>query len=94
MAGATTLREAAERVGQGGQRLLLRPLHRAAAAALGHHGGEPTLLLIDEVDKSDPEFEAFLLEVLSDFQVTVPEIGTIQATRSRWSSSPRTTPGR
>ena len=37
------------------------------------------MLLIDEVDKSDPEFEAFLLEVLSDFQVTVPEIGTIEA---------------
>jgi MoxR-like ATPase len=40
---------------------------------------EPTLLLIDEVDKSDPEFEAFLLEILSDFQVTIPEIGTIVA---------------
>jgi MoxR-like ATPase len=39
----------------------------------------PTLLLIDEVDKGDPEFEAFLLEVLSDFQVTVPEVGTIRA---------------
>ncbi len=40
---------------------------------------EPVMLLIDEVDKSDPEFEAFLLEVLSDFQVTVPEIGTLKA---------------
>jgi MoxR-like ATPase len=39
----------------------------------------PALLLVDEVDKSDPEFEAFLLEVLSDFQVTVPELGTIRA---------------
>jgi MoxR-like ATPase len=39
----------------------------------------PALLLIDEVDKGDPEFEAFLLEVLSDFQVTVPEVGTIRA---------------
>ncbi len=37
------------------------------------------MLLIDEVDRSDEEFEAFLLEVLSDFQVTIPEIGTIQA---------------
>jgi MoxR-like ATPase len=37
------------------------------------------VLLIDEVDKADPEFEAFLLEVLSDFQVTVPEIGTFRA---------------
>ncbi len=39
----------------------------------------PTVLLIDEIDKSDSEFEAFLLEVLSDFQVTIPEIGTIKA---------------
>ncbi len=37
---------------------------------------DPVVLLIDEVDKSDPEFEAFLLELLSDFQVTIPEIGT------------------
>ncbi|MBF0411282.1 MAG: MoxR family ATPase [Desulfamplus sp.] len=37
---------------------------------------EPVVLLIDEVDKSDPEFEAFLLELLSDFQVTIPELGT------------------
>lgn len=41
----------------------------------------PTLLLIDEIDKSDSEFEAFLLEVLSDFQVSIPEIGTIKAER-------------
>ncbi len=40
---------------------------------------KPTLLLVDEVDKSDPEFEAFLLEILSDFQITIPEIGTIVA---------------
>src|SRR6266850_2306638 len=46
-----------------------RPLLRAISAA------EPCVLLIDEVDKSDAEFEAFLLEVLSDFQITVPEIG-------------------
>lgn len=39
----------------------------------------PVVLLIDEVDKSDPEFEAFLLELLSDFQVSIPEIGTITA---------------
>ena len=38
------------------------------------------MLLIDEIDRSDEEFEAFLLEVLSDFQVTIPEIGTIKAT--------------
>jgi MoxR-like ATPase len=53
--------------------LLPRPLLRALIAE------ERTLLLIDEVDKSDAEFEAFLLEVLSDFQITVPEIGTFKA---------------
>ncbi len=50
-----------------------RPLLRAIS------GGEKSLLLIDEIDKSDQEFEAFLLEVLSDFQVTIPEIGTVKA---------------
>jgi MoxR-like ATPase len=79
MAGATTLRDAAERVGKQdnvffSERFIVqRPLLRAIQADV------PTLLLIDEVDKSDPEFEAFLLEVLSDFQVTVPEIGTLDA---------------
>ncbi|MBI2985638.1 MAG: MoxR family ATPase [Deltaproteobacteria bacterium] len=53
--------------------LLPRPLLRAILSQ------KPTVLLIDEVDKSDTEFEAFLLEVLSDFQVTVPEIGTLKA---------------
>ena len=54
--------------------LLKRPLLQAIA-----HGGRPPVLLIDEIDRSDEEFEAFLLEVLSDFQVTVPELGTIKA---------------
>lgn len=40
---------------------------------------KPCVLLIDEIDKSDAEFEAFLLEVLSDFQISVPEIGTLKA---------------
>ena len=40
---------------------------------------EPVVLLVDEIDKAEPEFEAFLLEVLSDFQVSVPELGTIRA---------------
>jgi MoxR-like ATPase len=40
---------------------------------------QPSLLLIDEIDRADAEFEAFLLEVLSDFQVSVPELGTLQA---------------
>jgi MoxR-like ATPase len=56
------------------QRFLLpRPLLRAIDS------NQPTLLLIDEIDRADAEFEAFLLEVLSDFQVTVPELGTIRA---------------
>ena len=37
------------------------------------------MLLIDEIDKSDPEFEAFLLELLSDYQVSIPEIGSVHA---------------
>jgi MoxR-like ATPase len=40
---------------------------------------DPVVLLVDEIDKAEPEFEAFLLEVLSDFQVSVPELGTIKA---------------
>jgi len=79
MAGAKTLREAAARVGRedsvffSRDFIVPRPLLKAITSE------QPALLLIDEVDKSDPEFEAFLLEVLSDFQVTVPELGTIQA---------------
>ena len=53
--------------------LLERPLLRAVASP------KRVVLLIDEVDKADPEFEAFLLEILSDFQVSVPELGTIRA---------------
>lgn len=54
--------------------LLERPLLQAVRA------GDQSVLLIDEVDRADDEFEAFLLELLSDFQVTIPEIGTIAAT--------------
>jgi MoxR-like ATPase len=53
--------------------LLMRPLLKAILS------DEPSLLLIDEVDRADAEFEAFLLEVLSDFQVSVPELGTLKA---------------
>ncbi|HLK10860.1 MAG TPA: MoxR family ATPase [Candidatus Binatia bacterium] len=53
--------------------LLERPLLRAITAP------RRIVLLIDEVDKADPEFEAFLLEVLSDFQVSIPELGTVRA---------------
>src|SRR6266576_2529887 len=55
--------------------LLERPLLAAIRA------GDRAVLLIDEVDRADDEFEAFLLEMLSDFQVTVPELGTIRAER-------------
>ena len=55
--------------------LLERPLLQAVRL------GERAVLLIDEVDRADDEFEAFLLELLSDFQITVPEIGTIKAER-------------
>src|SRR5581483_10446158 len=53
--------------------ILPRPLLRAITSE------RPVVLLIDEIDKSDSEFEAFLLEVLSDFQVSVPELGTLRA---------------
>ena len=53
--------------------LLPRPLLRAILSP------QPTVLLIDEVDRADQEFEAFLLEVLSDFQVSIPELGTLHA---------------
>jgi MoxR-like ATPase len=53
--------------------LLERPLLAALKA------GDSAVLLIDEIDRADDEFEAFLLEILSDFQVTIPEIGTIKA---------------
>ena len=55
--------------------LLERPLLRAIT-----RGDQSPVLLVDEVDRSDEEFEAFLLEVLSDHQVTIPEIGTVTAT--------------
>ena len=51
------------------------------------------MLLIDEVDRADDEFEAFLLEMLSDFQISIPEVGTIRAERRRWSCSPPTDQG-
>ncbi len=55
--------------------LLKRPLLQA----IDYQESQPPVLLIDELDRADEEFEAFLLEVLSDFQVTIPELGTIKA---------------
>jgi len=79
LAGARTLAEAAERLDAEGnvffsERFLLpRPVLRAVRS------DHPVLLLVDEVDKADPEFEAFLLEVLADQAVTIPELGTLRA---------------
>ena len=58
--------------------LIKRPLLQA----LESNDGTAPVLLIDEIDRADEEFEAYLLEILSDFQVTVPEIGTIKAERT------------
>jgi MoxR-like ATPase len=79
LADATTLTDAADRLASEedvffSERFLLpRPLLRAI------NNPNPTVLLIDEIDRADAEFEAFLLEVLSDFQVSIPELGTIVA---------------
>ncbi|MBC7236320.1 MAG: MoxR family ATPase [Chloroflexi bacterium] len=79
LADARTLTEAADRLAAeedvffSERFLLARPLLRAI------NNDRPTVLLIDEIDRADAEFEAFLLEVLSDFQVSIPEIGTIVA---------------
>ena len=80
------LRIKLEEVGKGDRRtveteifteeyLVKRPL----LEAIQSNGTTPPVLLIDEIDRADMEFEAFLLEVLSDFQITIPEIGTIRA---------------
>ncbi len=79
LADAGSLGEAADRLAReedvffSERFLLARPLLRAIRSE------EPAVLLIDEIDRTDPEFEAFLLEVLSDFQVSIPELGTLQA---------------
>ncbi len=79
LADTATLREAADRIAQEEdvffslRFLLPRPLLKAILS------DEPVVLLIDEIDRADAEFEAFLLEVLSDFQVSIPELGTLRA---------------
>ena len=76
---AETLSEAADKLAQeedvffSNRFLLQRPLLKAILS------DKPTVLLIDEIDRADAEFEAFLLEVLSDFQVSIPELGTLVA---------------
>lgn len=79
IAGADTISEAVDRIAElenaffSEKFMLPRPLLQAISSE------KPVVLLIDEVDKSDPEFEAFLLEILSDFQVSIPELGTQKA---------------
>jgi MoxR-like ATPase len=79
--GAATLDEAMARLGGENSALfdprflLERPLLKALRAS------PPALLLIDEVDRGDPEFEALLLEFLADFQVSIPELGTVRASQ-------------
>ncbi len=79
LAGASSLSSAADRLAEeedvffSMRFLLQRPLLKAILSE------QPTVLLIDEIDRADAEFEAFLLEVLSDFQVSVPELGTLAA---------------
>src|SRR5881409_2289036 len=79
LGGARSLTEAVDRIASqddvffSDRFILPRPLLRAIRSE------KPCVLLIDEIDKSDTEFEAFLLEVLSDFQVSVPELGTLRA---------------
>ena len=60
----------------GPEYLVARPLLRA----LQHPGPRPAVLLIDEIDRADDDFEAFLLELLAEAAVTIPELGTIKAT--------------
>ena len=59
-------------------------VERPIMKALRHDGPRPAVLLLDEIDRADEAFEAFLLEVLSDYQVTVPELGTISARQRPW----------
>lgn len=79
LSSAENLKEAADRLANeediffSMRFLLKRPLLKAILSE------KPTVLLIDEIDRSDAEFEAFLLEILSDFQVSVPELGTLKA---------------
>lgn len=71
----------AEGAGEIGNNLYDRTFltERPLLSALEEHAGGPPVLLIDEIDRADEPFEAFLLELLSDFQITIPELGTISA---------------
>ncbi|TYT73693.1 AAA family ATPase [Desulfobotulus mexicanus] len=76
---ADTLAEAVEKISEQEDAFFSERFLQARPLLKAIQSEKPVVLLIDEVDKSDPEFEAFLLELLSDFQVSIPEIGTIKA---------------
>jgi len=78
---AIRMAEAAGTTGDIGGSLYTRDylVERPLLNALGKHDGGPPVLLIDEIDRADEPFEAFLLELLSDFQLSIPELGTISA---------------
>jgi len=77
-AGVARSTEALERDLYSEAYLLKRPLLKALELS---NSGEPPVLLIDELDRADEPFEAFLLELLADYQVTIPELGTVKAAR-------------
>lgn len=78
-AGTSTLSEAVERLAAQDDVFFSRRFVMARPLLQAIQADHVTVLLVDEIDKADAEFEAFLLEILSDFQVTIPEIGTIEA---------------
>ncbi|MBT4263797.1 MAG: MoxR family ATPase [Deltaproteobacteria bacterium] len=81
ISGSTNLTEAVDRIADQEDAFFSERFIQARPLLQAISSPEPVVLLIDEVDKSDPEFEAFLLEILSDFQVTIPELGTRKAVK-------------
>lgn len=79
VSGASDLNQAVEKIASHEDAFFSRRFLQTRPLLAAISAEKPVVLLIDEIDKSDPEFEAFLLELLSDFQVTIPELGTIQA---------------
>ena len=79
IAGSGSLTEAVDRIATQEDAFFSERFMQPRPLLQAIYSENPVVLLIDEVDKSDPEFEAFLLEVLSDFQVSIPELGTRQA---------------
>ena len=78
--GAKTLSDAVDRIASQEDAFFSERFIQPRPLLQAIESDEPVVLLIDEIDKSDPEFEAFLLEVLSDFQISIPELGTRKAT--------------